>query len=312
LSETALNGEDRVSIKLFISHSERDREIVLPLKDWLESGLGLKSEEVRCTSATNIDAGGFAVEALRKDIESARAVVGLITSNSLPSHWVQLEMGAGWLQQRLIPIRGPGLAMKDVPAPLSQFTMVDYCNKQAMHKLLDTLSERTGTSVKPGTDDEFDKMAQSAFDRLACEMVSWFSLPPVLSAYVLDNNRHVSGLRSLCTNLSLKPEDLLACVTPKGMLIREPDHLPERARDLWNVSKSAVNFMLNREKRHFADYLNIPSGILNEQLITDMKKALDSRWNHVSRVRNWFDEAKTFISANPLGEQREGGHAAHH
>ena len=52
-----------VSIRLFISHSERDREIVLPLKDWLESGLGLKSDEVRCTSATNIDAGGFAVEA---------------------------------------------------------------------------------------------------------------------------------------------------------------------------------------------------------------------------------------------------------
>jgi len=301
-----------VSIRLFISHSERDREIVLPLKDWLESGLGLKSDEVRCTSATNIDAGGFAVEALRKDIKSAKAVVGLITSNSLPSHWVQLEMGAAWLQQRLIPIRGPGLAMKDVPLPLSQFTMVDYCNKQAMSKLLDTLSDLLNTPVQPGTDDEFDKMAQSASDLLAAEMVSWFSLPPVLSAYVLDNNKHISGLRSLCTQLSLKPEDLLACVTPKGMLIREPDHLPERARDLWNVSKSAVNFMLNREKRHFEDYLSIPSGILNEKLIEDMKKALDSRWKHVSRVRSWFDEAKTFIAANPLGEQQPGGHAAHH
>ncbi len=301
-----------MSIRLFISHSERDREIVLPLKDWLESGLGLQSEEVRCTSATNIDAGGFAVEALRKDIRTAEAVVGLLTSNSLPSHWVQLEMGAAWLQERLIPIRGPGLAMKDVPMPLAQFTMVDYCNKQAMRKLLDTLSALLNTTVQTGTDDEFDKMAQSANDLLAAEMVSWFSLPPVLSAYVLDNNKHISGLRSLCTNLSLKPEDLLACVTPKGMLIREPDHLPERARGLWNVSKSAVNFMLNREKRHFEDYLSIPSGILNEKLIEDMKKALDSRWNHVSRVRSWFDEAKTWISTNPLGEQQEGFHSAHH
>jgi hypothetical protein len=301
-----------MGIRLFISHSERDRDIVLPLKDWLESGLGLQSEEVRCTSATNIDAGGFAVETLRKDIESAKAVVGLITSNSLPSHWVSLEMGAAWLQERLIPIRGPGLAMKDVPLPLSQFTMVDYCNKEAMRELLDNLSKRIGASVLPGTDDEFDRMAQSASDQLASEMVSWFSLPPVLSAYMLDNNRHISALRSLCATLRLNPEDLLACVTPKGMLIREPNHLPERARDLWNISKSAVNFMLSREKRHFADYLNIPSGILNEQLITDMKKALDSRWNHVSRVRNWFGDAKNWISENPLGVQKEDGHSAHH
>jgi hypothetical protein len=174
------------------------------------------------------------------------------------------------------------------------------------------LSELLGTPVQTGIDDEFDQMAQSANDLLAAEMVSWFSLPPVLSAYVIDNNRHISGLRSLCTNLSLKPEDLLACVTPKGMLIREPDHLPERARDLWNVSKSAVNFMLNREKRHFEDYLNIPSGVLNERLIADMKKALDSRWNHVRLVRNWFGEAKDWISTNPLGVQHEGGHSTHH
>jgi hypothetical protein len=70
--------------------------------------------------------------------------------------------------------------------------------------------------------------------------------------------------------------------------------------------------MLNREKRHFEDYLNIPSGVLNEQLIADMKKALDSRWNHVRRVRNWFAEAKDWVSTNPLGVQHEGGHSTHH
>jgi len=283
----------------------------LPLKGWLESGLGLEADEVRCTSATNIDAGGFAVEALRKDIKTAKAVVGLITSNSLPSHWVQLEMGAGWLQQRLIPIRGPGLAMRDVPSPLSQFTMVDYCDKQAMRNLLERLSELLKTSVNPAADEQFDLMAQSARDQLASEMVSWFLLPPVLSAHGIDNNKHVSGLRMLCDNLRLNHEDLLSCVTPKGMLIREPDHLPERARDLWNVSKSAVNFMLNREKRHFADYLNIPSGILNEQLIAEMKKALDSRWNHTRRVRNWFNDATNWIAENSHTRREEHSTHAH-
>lgn len=288
-----------MSIRLFISHSERDREIVLPLKLWLEHGLGLESSEVRCTVATNIGAGEFAVDALRRDIESAEAVVGLITSNSLPSHWVQLEMGAGWLQERLLPIRGPGVEMKDVPSPLSQFAMVSYCDQKGMRSLLGRLSKILEVSVNEEAHEQYEKIVQSAQERLALNMANWFSLPPVLSAYSRNPAQHALGLRLLCADLNLQPEELFSCVTPKGRLTREPDHLPESARELWNVSKSAVNFMLDRPSRHFGDHLNISSGILNEELIADMKKALDSRWNHTKKVRNWFEKATDWISSHP-------------
>lgn len=301
-----------MSIRLFISHSERDRELVLPLKLWLEQGLGLESSEVRCTVATNIGAGGFAVEALRKDIQAAEAVVGLITSNSLPSHWVQLEMGAGWLQDLLIPIRGPGVEMKDVPSPLSQFTMPSYCDQKGMREVLEDLSKLLGVTVNEEAHEEYENIVKSAEAKLALNMANWFSLPPVLSAYSRNPAEHALGLRLLCTDLNLQPEELFSCVTPKGRLTRDPDHLPEIARELWNVSKSAVNYMLDRPTRHFADSLNISPGILNEKLIADMKKALDSKWNHTKKVRKWFEEATSWIANNPpsknRGQDLSGGH----
>lgn len=301
-----------MAIRVFISHSERDVELVEPLKLWLELGLDLKNSEIRCTSVDNINAGGIAVEALRKDLLSAEAVVGLLTMNSLRSHWVQLEMGAGWLQDLLQPIRGPGVEMKDVPSPLSQFTMVSYCEKNAMQQLLQGLSGTLGTSVNNAADEKYESMVKIAQDKLALDMARWFSLPPVLSAWRIDPGQHTLGFRLLCSELGLQPDELFACATAKGVLTREPDHLPESARDLWKVSKSAVNFMLKRPTKHFEDFLDIPRGILNDQLMVDMKRALDSRWNHTSRVRNWFEEAIDWISSHPPSKHQVHGSSGSH
>ena len=74
------------SIRLFISHSERDKELVEPLYNWFRSGLDLAKDEIRATSVDFIASGTGAIIALRRDVEAADALVGLLTSNSLRSH----------------------------------------------------------------------------------------------------------------------------------------------------------------------------------------------------------------------------------
>ena len=301
-----------MTIRLFISHSERDVDLVKPLKLWLQLGLDLKSSEIRCTSTANINAGGVAVSDLREELISAEAVVGLLTMNSLRSHWVQLEMGAGWLQDLLQPIRGPGVEMIEVPSPLSQFTMVSYCEKEAMQALLDQLSDILGTSVNnamdvKAVDEKYESMVQAAQKQLALDMARWFSLPPALSAWRINPGQHTLGFRLLCSDLGLQPDELFACATSKGVLTREPEHLPESARNLWKVSKSAVNFMLERPTKHFEDFLDVPRGVLSDQLMEDMKKALDSRWNHTKMVRDWFEEAIDWISRHPPSKHHAHG-----
>ena len=173
-----------------------------------------------------------------------------------------------------------------------------------MQHLLRRLSKLLEVHVNEEAYEQYEKIVQSAQERLALNLASWFSLPPVLSAYSRNPAQHALGLRLLCTELNLQPEELFSCVTPKGMLTREPDHLPESARELWNLSKSAVNFVLDRPTRHFADFLNVSSGILNEELIAEMKKVLDSRWNHQKKVRNWFERATDWISSHPPCKNR--------
>jgi len=301
-----------MTIRLFISHSERDVELVEPLKLWLELGLDLKNSEIRCTSVDNIDPGGVAVEALREDLKTAEAVIGLLTMNSIRSHWVQLEMGAAWLQGLLQPIRGPGVEMKDVPTPLSQFAMVGYCEKHAMQKLLKSLSYTLGTSLNNAADEKYKSMVKIAQDKLALDIARWFALPPALSAWRINPGQHTLGFRLLCSDLGLQPDELFACATPKGVLTREPEHLPESARDLWNVSKSAVNFLLERPTKHFDDFLDIPRGVLSDQLMLDMKKALDSRRNHIRKVRGWFSEAIDWISSHPPSSHHAHGSSGSH
>lgn len=301
-----------MAVQLFISHSERDKDLVEPLNGWLQRGLGLEVDEVRCTSVLNMNVGAIPAEALREDIKSAKAVIGLLTTNSLRSHWAQLEMGAGWLQERLHPIRGPGIYVRDLPSPLSDFTTVGYCEQDSMRRLLHQLADLLGTQVVADAELEIEGIAHSALSTLIDDMVAWFTLPPVLSAWRINGGRYEYELRSLCSELELRPEEMYPCATSMGVLTQDPEQLPMWAKDLWTVSKNAVNYLLSPSTNKSEEFLDVPHGVLNDRLIADMKRALDSENNRAPLLREWFSEAREWISNNPPTEQRAHGRSYHH
>ena len=299
-------------VQLFISHSERDEKFVRPLTNWMQSGLGLTDDQIRCTSVSNMDVGSIPAQALREDLTSAKAIIGLLTANSLRSHWAQLEMGAAWLQERLHPIRGPGISVSDLPSPLSDFTTVGFCENAAMKRLMHQLAEIIGTEVDFEVEQNFDRISQEAQETLVADMVCWFSLPPVLSAWRIDKVRYEYELLSLCTELELSDNELRSCTTSMGVLTRDPDQLPMWAKNLWTVSKNAVNFMLSRPTKDSEDFLDVPRGVLNDRLIADMKRALHSKDNRASQMRKWFEDAKKWILDNPPSELRTHSPPGHH
>src|SRR5690606_20003305 len=131
---------DMSEVRLFISHAERDEELVRPLYNWFRCGLDLDEHEIRCTSVDNISTGRKAIDKLRDDIQTADAVVALLTTNSLRSYWVAMEMGASWLKASLFPVRGPGIKPRHLPSPLPTISTVGYCEKQGMSRLLRDLA----------------------------------------------------------------------------------------------------------------------------------------------------------------------------
>jgi len=290
-----------MALRLFVSHSEKDEELVAPLTRWLQAGLGLGESEIRCTSLpdTGMDAGVYAVQELRRDLESAEAVVGLLTTNSLRSHWVQLEMGAAWLLERLHPIRGPGINPWDLPAPLSDFITIGYCETAKMQRLLERLAEQLSVEILPNCEEELDRVTRAGQELLASNSVRWFSLPPVLSAWRMDSTRFDFALRSLCTELRLPVTEARSCTTPAGVLSKDPDGLPVWAKGLWDFSKNAVNAMLSPSPKSRENELDAPPGVLPDKLISDLERALRSREGRAESVRNWFEEAREWIANNP-------------
>ncbi len=294
------------NVQLFISHCEKDGDLARDLTDWLQSGLGLEPQEVRCTSVSGLEAGASA-HILRDDLESAEEVIGLITTDSLNSSWVQFEMGAAWLKGRLKPVRGPGIKPDDLRRPLSDLTTVGFCEREGMQRLLQQLANSLGKTVQSGSEETLEEISSAAEQALLRNLVDWFSLPPVLSAWRIDPQAHIQPFQQLCASLSLQEGPLRDCSTKEGVLNRDPESLPVWAKDLWAVSKYTVNYMLFRRVGFPDDFPDVPPHVLDRDVVSRLRKALSTSSNRKPQVRNAFKEAIEWISANPPYERR--GHA---
>ncbi len=284
------------SVRLFISHSERDEELVRPLYDWLRCGLGLENHEIRCTSIENIDVGGAAIDRLRDDVEAADAVVGLVTSNSLRSHWVGMEMGASWLKKRLFPVLGPGMKPRDLPAPLPNFTMVRYCQKEPMSRLLQMLATLMKRPMNGQAEFDLDSMISTAEEFMRRQIKGWFELPPILSAWRLNDTDFVAPLIGTLKVLHIDDmEDIQECAEPTGLIARDPDSLPTWAKDHWKLSKLTVNHLLTGS----GDFVQIPHNILNELLTEDLCRAWDTAGpKRAKMLHDWMQKASAYVATN--------------
>jgi len=301
-------------VKLFISHSERDERFVVPLSRWFQAGLDLSKDAVRCTVDEPPDGDPNASESLRQDLLSAKVIVGVLSTNSLHSHWAQMEMGAGWLQERLQTLRGPGIAHADLPPPHDAGFTTGYCEKPRMMKLIRKIAETLDLDVQPVADRMLDEMSESAQEMLMADAVRWFSLPILLSAWTIDPNKYNHAFHALCDEdgLDIPTEDLMACVAPNGSIVGDPEQLPAWAHDHWAMSKILVNFVLSRSSRN-PHRLQLPNDVLTGELVAGLKNALAAnRKSKRSRLmQQWFDAARSYIATTPLTQRQSHSQSQH-
>ncbi|HEX5735267.1 MAG TPA: toll/interleukin-1 receptor domain-containing protein [Blastocatellia bacterium] len=104
-------------VRVFISHSSKDSELVRLIVDFLETS-ELEPHEIRCTSVARrgLTLGEDVSSTLRDEIEESKIVIALLTKDALSSFNVLMELGAGWGQKKiLIPVLGPRVSISNVP-----------------------------------------------------------------------------------------------------------------------------------------------------------------------------------------------------
>lgn len=142
--------------------------------------------------------------------------------------------------------------------------------------------------------------------------MSWFTLPSVLSAWRLNPTDYDFSLRCLCEELDLEVEAMATCVNDDGVVSRDPDELPPWARDVWYVSKYAVNRMLtpvgDSSQGSTPDDLGV-------ELTAQLTRALDARIGAAKRARRarlWFGSARQWIAENLPPERSTHGAPKHY
>ena len=143
-------------IKIFISHSSKDRSLAEGLIGVIEAGLEAPHGTIRCTSVPGyaLEGGDNTPEVLRADIQACGVLIGILTSSSLDSNWVLLELGGAWvLEKRVIPLIGPGASFEKLPGRFGNVHALRLSDESAIMGLIETLAKhaelaRTGNDVK--------------------------------------------------------------------------------------------------------------------------------------------------------------------
>lgn len=143
-------------MKIFISHSHKNRDAAKALVDFLLSGLSLDDADIRCTSVPGhqLRFGKTIAELLKGDINLAPAVIAMISTESQKADWVLFELGAAWgLGRAIFPVLGPGIEVRDLPGPLGNLPCVVVGGEDSASRMIDLmqqLHEDLGVASKSG------------------------------------------------------------------------------------------------------------------------------------------------------------------
>ena len=126
-------------IKIFISHSSRDKESAAALAELFRNSLKLSKSEIRCTSVDGyrLPAGVNTDEQLRREVLEAPAMVGVVSHQSFESAYVLFELGARWGKNAfLVPVLAPGVSASVLKGPLSSLNALSCDSASQMHQLV--------------------------------------------------------------------------------------------------------------------------------------------------------------------------------
>jgi len=146
------------TVRVFISHSSHDNEVVSALIDLLRSALQIRAAEIRCTSVDGyrLPAGADTDDQLRDEVHQAEIFVGVISAHSMKSIYVVFELGARWATDKpLIPLLVSGMQPTDLERPLDRLNAIRCDSREHLHQLIRELGEKLG--IAPEGPDVYER-----------------------------------------------------------------------------------------------------------------------------------------------------------
>lgn len=139
------------TMKIFISHSNKDAATAAMLIDYLRSALLLPAREIRCTSVDGftLEAGDDFNSTIRREVFESTSFIALLSPASLASNYVTFELGARWgTEKPIAPIMIAGASPGDLKPPLSMLHALRGENESDAHRLITTLARQLSLNAE--------------------------------------------------------------------------------------------------------------------------------------------------------------------
>jgi len=133
---------------LFISHATSDGEFANAVKQEIEKVFA-NGVNVFCTSSPTIPAGTDWLTDIENKLESAQAVIAIVTPVSIERPWLWFEIGATWGKGRsgdcrTYPLCAPEINLSELPSPLDRLQALSMGKAQDLKLLFEALIQQFG------------------------------------------------------------------------------------------------------------------------------------------------------------------------
>jgi hypothetical protein len=134
---------------IFISHATSDAEFAVVIQREIEKVFA-NGVTVFCTSSPGaIAAGGDWLHEIEQKLNSAHAVIAIVTPVSIERPWLWFEVGATWSKGRqgdcrIYPLCTKEIVLSDLPAPLNRLQALSLARAVDLKLLFESLIEQFG------------------------------------------------------------------------------------------------------------------------------------------------------------------------
>lgn len=142
---------------LFFSHSSKDKDMVLAIKNKVMKYTSGTLEIFQSSDGESIPFGTNWIHKVEEGLKEAKVMFVFVTENSISSGWIYFEAGYAYSKGvHVIPV-GVGVSVGDLKAPLNLLQGFNITSADSLNNFLSIINREFNYQFQPQfTDDDFD------------------------------------------------------------------------------------------------------------------------------------------------------------
>ena len=141
---------------VFFSHSSRDRDAILPIRDRLLTGTGNAIDVFMSSDGASIPFGRNWLKEIEEALTECRLMFVWMTPASIPSNWIPFESGFAYSKGiRVVPIGFQSVRLEDLPAPISMLQGFNVVGPASLNNIVAIINEEFSLTFPDLFDDTF-------------------------------------------------------------------------------------------------------------------------------------------------------------